>query len=87
MYWTIENFKNFDLFGAGENVAVFGSFTYRSNTRGKSFTSSFSVHAKVKGGKIVYFLFMEDTFASSRSFSSGGTWTIKTAPNGPEYQV
>jgi len=86
-YWTIENFKIFDLFGAGENVAVFGSFTYRSNSRGKSFTSPFSVHAKVKDGQIVHFMFMEDTFASSRSFSSGGTWTIKTDPNGPEFQV
>lgn len=85
--WTIEDFKIVDLFGAGENVAVFGSFTYRSNARGKSFTSPFSVHAKVKNGKIVYFLFMEDTFASSRSFSSGGTWTIKTDANGPEFQV
>lgn len=86
-YWTIEDFKTFDLFGAGENVALFGTFTYRSNTRGKSFTSPFAVHAKVKNGKIVYFMFMEDTFASSRSFSSGGTWTIKTDPNGPEFQV
>jgi hypothetical protein len=86
-YWTVEDFKIFELFGAGENVAVFGSFTYRSNSRGKSFTSPFSVHAKVKNGQIVYFMFMEDTFASSRSFSSGGTWTIKTDPNGPEFQV
>lgn len=86
-YWTVENFKIFDLFGAGENVAVFGSFTYRSNSRGKSFTSPFSVHAKVKNGQIAYFMFMEDTFASSRSFSSGGAWTMKTDPNGPEFQV
>ena len=52
-YWTVEEFKVFDLFGTDENVAVFGSFTYRSNTRGKSFTSPFSIHAKVKGGRIV----------------------------------
>jgi ketosteroid isomerase-like protein len=86
-FWVIEDFKIFDLFGAGDNVAVFGTFTYRSNSRGKSFTSPFAVHAKVREGKIVYFLFMEDTFASSRSFSSGGTWTIQTTPNGPEFQV
>jgi ketosteroid isomerase-like protein len=86
-YWTIEDFQIFDIFGAGENVAVFGSFTYRSITRGKSFRSPFSIHAKVKNGLIAYFQFMEDTFASSRSFSSGGTWTIKTDPKGPEYQV
>lgn len=86
-YWTIEDFQILDLFGAGENVAVFGSFTYRSVTRGKSFRSPFAVHAKVKDGKIVYWQFMEDTFASARSFSSGGTWTIKTDPNGSEFQV
>jgi len=86
-YWTIEDFVVTAIFGAGENVAVFGSFTYRSNARGKSFRSPFSIHAKVSAGKIVYLQFMEDTFASSRSFSSGGTWTVKTDPNGPEFEV
>ena len=86
-YWTIEEFRIDALFGAAEDVAVFGAFTYRSNTVGKSFRSPFSIHAKVRNEKIVYFQFMEDTFASGRSFSSGGSWTIKTDPNGPEYQV
>jgi len=86
-YWTVEDFSVTAIFGAGEDVAVFGSFTYRSNTRGKSFRSPFSIHAKVRAGKIAYLQFMEDTFASSRSFSSGGTWTIKTDPQGPEFEV
>lgn len=86
-YWTIEDFAVTAIFGEGEDVAVFGSFTYRSNTLGKSFRSPFAIHAKVRAGKIVYLLFMEDTFASSRSFSSGGTWTIKTDPHRPEFEV
>jgi ketosteroid isomerase-like protein len=86
-YWTIEEFNVTELFGAGENVAVFGSFRYRSVSLGKVFTSPFSIHAKVRDGKIVYFQFMEDTFASARSFSKKGTWTIKTDPNGPEFEV
>jgi hypothetical protein len=86
-YWTIEDFHIDALFGAGEDVAVFGSFTYRSNTLGKSFRSPFSIHAKVRNEKIVHFQFMEDTFASGRSFSSSGSWTIKTDPDGLEYQV
>jgi ketosteroid isomerase-like protein len=86
-WWKIEDFKISDLFGAGESVAVFGSFTYRSVTRGKAFTSPFAIHAKVRDGKIVHFMFMEDTFASARSFSAGGTWRIKTDPKGPEFQV
>jgi hypothetical protein len=34
-YWTIEEFSVTDLFGVGENVAVFGAFTYRSVSVGK----------------------------------------------------
>jgi hypothetical protein len=55
--------------------------------RGKVFTSPLAVHAKVRDGKIVYFMFMEDTFASARSFSGGATWRIKTDPKGREFQV
>ena len=86
-YWTIEDFAVTAIFGEGEDVAVFGSFNYRSNTRGKSFRSPFSIHAKVRAGRIAYLQFMEDTFASSRSFRSGGTWTIKTDPQGREFEV
>ncbi len=49
--------------------------------------SPFSIHAKVRDGKIVYFQFVEDTFATARAFSSAGTWTIKTDPNRPEDHV
>lgn len=86
-FWTIENFSVASLFGEGEDVGVFGEFTYRSNTTGKAFRSPFAIHAKVRDGKVVYFLFMEDTFASARSFSTGGTWTIKTELQGEPYEV
>jgi hypothetical protein len=86
-WWTIEDFAVTDLFGEGENVAVFGRFTYRSVSLGKAVTSPFSIHAKVRDGKIVYFQFMEDTFATARTFSQKGTWTVKIDPNGPEFEV
>ncbi len=86
-WWTIEDFTVSALFGEGENVAVFGSFTYRSVSLGKAVTSPFSIHAKVLNGKIVYFQFMEDTFATARSFSQEGTWTIEIDPNLPAFEV
>lgn len=70
------------LFGADDDVAVFGSFTYCSKTRNHLFTSPFSIHAKVKNHQTVYFQLMEDTFASSRSFSSGGEWSIQVEADG-----
>lgn len=86
-WWTSEDFIATTLFGDGENVAVFGGFTYRSNSLGKTVTSPFSIHAKVRSGKIVYFQFMEDTFATARSFSRKGTWTIEVGGNRPEFEV
>lgn len=85
--WTIEDFSIDSIFGTDEEVAVFGAFTYKSNSLGKSFRSPLAIHAKVKNQKIVYFMFMEDTFASARSFSSKGTWTIQTEQRGKEYEV
>ncbi|UIF90002.1 nuclear transport factor 2 family protein [Cupriavidus sp. UYPR2.512] len=86
-YWTIEDFKVTDIFGAGDDVAVFGTFTYRSVAVGTSFRSPFSIHAKVKNGKITYFQFMEDTYASASSFRQSGSWTVKTDPSAASYEV
>jgi hypothetical protein len=86
-FWTIEEFSVAALFGEGEDVAVFGAFTYRSKTTGKAFRSPYAIHAKVRDEKIVYFLFMEDTFASGRSFSTGGTWTVRTELQAEPYEV
>lgn len=86
-FWTIEDFGIGEMFGTEVDVAAFGAFSYKSNSLGKSFRSPLAIHAKVKDEKIVYFMFMEDTFASARSFSSGGIWTIQTEVGGMEFQV
>jgi len=86
-YWTIEAFSVSDIFASGENVAVFGSFQYRSKAVGTSFRSPFSIHAKVKDGKITYFQFMEDTYASAASFRRSGSWTVQTDPSAPAFEV
>jgi hypothetical protein len=35
----------------------------------------------------MFFQFMEDTFATARSFSPSGKWKIKTDSGGTAYQV
>lgn len=86
-YWTIKDFKITDIFGSGDQVAVFGKFTYRSVAVGTTFTSPFSIHAKVQNGQIVYFQFMEDTYASAASFRQSGSWKVKTDPSLPAFEV
>lgn len=86
-YWTIEDFTITDKLAAGEDVAIFGKFTYRSVEVGHVFTSPFSIHAKVREGKMVYFQFMEDTYASASSFRQSGSWTVKTTKATPAFEV
>jgi uncharacterized protein len=86
-YWDIQRFEVKELFGAGENVAVFGTFTFKSKTLGKVATSPFSILAKVKGQKIVYFQFMEDTFATAGTFKVSGAWKVRSDPKGTEFEA
>ena len=86
-YWKIEDFTVTDKFASGEDVAVLGRFTYRSVALGKVFTSPFSIHSKVRDGKMVHFQFMEDTYASAASFRQSGSWTVKTTLDSPPFEV
>ncbi len=86
-FWHSEAFLVEELFGAGENVAVFGRFTYRSVTLGKAVTSPFAILAKVKGGKIVFMQFMEDTFGTASTFRSGDMATYRSDPDGGEVEL
>ena len=86
-YWKNEGFEIEDIFESGETVAVFGRFTYRSNTMGRSITSPFSILAKVQGGKVTYMQFMEDTFGTASTFRTGGTATFRADPEGGEVEA
>jgi uncharacterized protein len=86
-FWSIDNFEILDIFGSDNRVAAFGTFTYTSTVLGQKVTSPFAVLAKVENGKIVYTQFMEDSFATARSFRSGGTWTVQSDPDGSVVEV
>lgn len=86
-FWNIDSFTPEEIFGEGENVAVFGRFTYTSTKLGRTIMSPFAIFCKVKGGKITYMQFMEDTFCTASSFRSGGTWKFQSDPSGGEVQI
>ena len=73
----VNDFQITDLISEGETVAVFGQFTYTSVEIGHRFTSPLAIKATVKDGLITFFQFMEDTYASARSFRKSGTWEIQ----------
>jgi ketosteroid isomerase-like protein len=86
-YWTVDEFTPQAVFGEGEHVAVFGSMTLTSTVLRKTVTTPFAIWCRVVQGKIQYMQFMEDTFATSSSFRSGGAWTFRSNPAGGEETV
>lgn len=83
-YWESKDFQIEDIVESEGNVAVFGRFTYKSNTLGKIITSPFCILAKVRSGQIVYMQFMEDTFGTASTFRMTGAGSFHSDPNGPE---
>lgn len=83
-YWTVNDFQIQDSFENKDGAALFGKFTYTSNTLGKTVTSPFAVLARGENGKLSYVQFMEDTFATVRSFRESGEYRIKANPDGSE---
>ena len=86
-YWNIDDFRIETQFDSGENAAIFGRFTYTSVVLAQKVTSPFVVFGKVRDGVCQYMQFMEDTFATTASFRSGGKWKVRSNPNGLEIEV
>ncbi len=86
-YWNIDSFTPEVIFGEGDNVAVFGRFTYTSTKLRKTVATPFSIFCKVTDGYVVYMQFMEDTFCTASSFRSGGTWKFQSDPDGGEVEI
>lgn len=86
-FWKVDAFETQVLFGSGEHAAMFGRFTYTSSVMVKQVTSPFAVYARVLDGLCNYLQFMEDTFATTASFRSGGGWKIRSDPDGTEIEV
>ncbi|TCP30100.1 nuclear transport factor 2 family protein [Sphingomonas sp. BK235] len=86
-YWTTDDFQIQDSFENENGAAIFGTFTYTSTVLGKAVTSPFAVLARGKNGKLSYVQFMEDTFATVRSFRESGEYLIKANPDGSEINV
>jgi uncharacterized protein len=86
-FWSIDSFTPETVFGEGENVAVFGRFTYTSTKLRKTITTPFAIFCKLKNGKVNYMQFMEDTFCTASSFRAGGTWRFQSDPDGGEIEI
>ena len=85
--WDNEAFNVTTMFASDENVAVFGSFRYRSKGLGKIVNSPFAILIKVVDGQVTYLQFLEDSYATAASFRKEGSWTVQATEDGEVFDV
>ena len=86
-YWKNKGLTISDRLESESSAAVFGSFTYESNTLEKTITSPFCIFVRVEHGKIVYMQFMEDTFGTASTFRVSGSWVFHSNPKGEPIEI
>ena len=86
-FWKTLEFKVTDAIEQGSRVALFGSFTYKSNATGKEITSPFGLLARFEGEKVAYVQFLEDSYGTAGSFKTGGSTRFHSDPSGKEVEV
>jgi uncharacterized protein len=86
-FWKTLDFKVTDTIEQGSRVALFGSFTYKSNATGREITSPFGLLARFEEGKVAYVQFLEDSYGTAGSFKTGGATRFHSNPSGNEVEV
>jgi ketosteroid isomerase-like protein len=86
-FWKTLDFKVTDTIEQDSRVALFGSFTYKSNATGKEITSPFALLARFVGEKVAYVQFLEDSYGTAGSFKTGGATRFHSDPAGKEVEV
>jgi uncharacterized protein len=86
-FWKTLDFQVTDTIEQGSRVALFGSFTYKSNATGKEITSPFGLLARFEGSKVAYIQFLEDSYGTAVSFKTGGTTRFHSDPSGRDVEV
>jgi ketosteroid isomerase-like protein len=86
-FWKTPDFKVTDTIEQGSRVAIFGSFTYKSNVTGRGITSPFSLFGRFEGEKVAYVQFLEDSYGTAGSFKTEGATRFRSDPSGKEVEV
>jgi ketosteroid isomerase-like protein len=86
-FWKTLDFKVTDTIEQSSRVALFGPFTYKSNTTGKEITSPFGLLARFEGNKVAYIQFLEDSYGTAGSFKTGGATRFHSDPSGKKVEA
>jgi len=86
-FWKTLDFRVTDTIEQGNRVALFGTFTYKSIATGTEITSPFGVLARFEGEKIAYIQFLEDSYGTASSFTTGRATRFHSDRSGREVEA
>lgn len=86
-YWKKKSLSISDSLESESSAAVFGSFTYESNTLGKTITSPFCIFVRWRVERSYTLQFMEDTFGTVSTFRASGSWLFQSNPQGEPIEI
>ena len=86
-FWKTLDFKVTDAMEQGDRVAMFGSFTYKSNVTGREITSPYALLVRFEGDKVAYLQFLEDSYGTAGSFKTKGGSRFHSDPSGKEVEI
>ena len=66
-----------EVISEGDKAAAFGWFRLHALTTGRTIDIAFAILFELRGGKIIRYQFLENTFDVAAAFRSGGEWQVK----------
>jgi ketosteroid isomerase-like protein len=67
-----------EVISEGDKAAAFGWFRLHALSTGRTVDISYSVLFELRGGRIIRYQFLENTFDVAAAFRAGGSWLIET---------
>lgn len=66
-----------EVISEGGKSAAFGWFRLHALTTGRTIDIAYAILFELRGGKIIRYQFLENTFDVAAAFRSGGEWQVK----------
>lgn len=78
-----------EVISEGDKAAAFGWFRLHALTTGRTVDIAYAILFELRGGKIIRYQFLENTFDVAAAFRSGGEWRVERSDGVhaiPEFQ-
>ena len=86
-YWQNHGLAVTDRLEYEDSAAVFGTFTYESNTQHRTITSSFCISGSREKRQDYLYAVHGEYIGTALTFKKSGTWQVQSDPDGETITV